>query len=252
MDEWFEELSLPGLAMMLIIAGETTDKDEVWLPNNDAARWYGLSLRSVDSGIKNLADHGLLDERVEWIKAPLSATGTTKRHWYQLTGDFTVPRGRNCRPMPGRSSRPAPSQRLLRRHHARRRLPQPAWCASPPPNLKTPSGERKSDDVGDVAHEVGRTVRAAIGPDRTTGHHHRVRNGLRRGDPDHELTTSGSLSGSRAWCESHSDCLAGSHTLGGLCMQFTPFRSASSSDRSSDTGPGTSRPVSFLTGLTMG
>jgi hypothetical protein len=88
-DEWFERLTMPGLAMLLIIAGETSDKEEVWLTNEDAAAWYGLSARSVESGIEDLRARGLLEERVEWIKAPLSAVGSTKRHWYRLTGPFS-------------------------------------------------------------------------------------------------------------------------------------------------------------------
>lgn len=87
-EEWFERLSMPGLAMLLIIAGETSDRDEVWLTNEKAGEWYGLSPRSVEAGIENLRDHGLLEERVEWIKAPLSAIGATKRHWYSLVGPF--------------------------------------------------------------------------------------------------------------------------------------------------------------------
>ena len=88
-EEWFERLTMPGLAMLLIIAGETSDKEEVWLTNEDAASWYGLSARSVESGIEDLRACGLLEERVEWIKAPLSAVGSTKRHWYRLTGPFS-------------------------------------------------------------------------------------------------------------------------------------------------------------------
>ena len=88
--EWFEKLSMPGLAMLLIIAGETSEKEEVWLTNNDAAQWYGFSARSVEAGIEDLRNHGLLVERVEWIKAPLSAVGATQRHWYSLTGVFST------------------------------------------------------------------------------------------------------------------------------------------------------------------
>lgn len=88
--EWFEKLSLPGLAMLLIIAGETSDKGEVWLTNTDAAEWYGFSARSIEAGIENLRHHQLLEERVEWIKAPLSAVGATQRHWYSLTGLFSA------------------------------------------------------------------------------------------------------------------------------------------------------------------
>ena len=88
--EWFEKLTLPGLAMLLIIAGETSDRDEVWLTNHDAAHWYGFSARSIEAGTEDLRNHKLLEERVEWIKAPLSAVGATQRHWYSLTGAFST------------------------------------------------------------------------------------------------------------------------------------------------------------------
>ena len=89
-EEWFEKLTLPGLAMLLIIAGETSEKEEVWLTNHDTAGWYGFSARSVEAGIEDLRDRGLLKERVEWIKAPLSAVGATQRHWYSLKGVFST------------------------------------------------------------------------------------------------------------------------------------------------------------------
>lgn len=90
--EWFEDLSLPGLAMLLIIASRTShqDKSETWLTNEDAAEWYGFSPRSVEGGLTELADKGLLTERIEWVKAPLSAIGSTKRHWYSLNADFST------------------------------------------------------------------------------------------------------------------------------------------------------------------
>ncbi|ACV80038.1 hypothetical protein [Nakamurella multipartita] len=87
-DGWFEKLSMPGLAMLLIIAGLTSDKQEAWLTNKDAGKWFGLSPRSVEAGIEDLRTKHLLEERAEWIKAPLSAIGATQRHWYHLTGEF--------------------------------------------------------------------------------------------------------------------------------------------------------------------
>lgn len=88
-EEWFEQLTMPGLAMLLIIAAETSNKPEVWLTNEHAAKWYGLSSRSVEAGIEDLNKQGLLNDREEWVKAPLSAIGTTKRHWYSLTAPFS-------------------------------------------------------------------------------------------------------------------------------------------------------------------
>ena len=89
-DCWFEELSLPALAMLLIVAARTSKDDEAWLTNKDAAQWYGLSPRSVEGGLKELVDVGLVTERIEWIKAPLSAIGATKRHYYALNGSFST------------------------------------------------------------------------------------------------------------------------------------------------------------------
>lgn len=89
---WFEELSMPGLAMLLIVASKTSrpNQPETWLTNSDAAAWFALSPRSVEGGLTELADRGLLAERIEWVKAPLSPIGATKRHWYSLNGDFST------------------------------------------------------------------------------------------------------------------------------------------------------------------
>jgi hypothetical protein len=90
--KWFESLSLPGVAMLLIIASRTSrlDRQETWMTNEDTAKWYGFSPRSVEAGLKELAGVGLLTERVEWVKAPLSAIGSTKRHWYSLNAEFST------------------------------------------------------------------------------------------------------------------------------------------------------------------
>ncbi|MDV6296705.1 hypothetical protein [Rhodococcus aetherivorans] len=88
-DEWFEKLSLPGLAMLLIIASETSNDSEVWLTNKDAAKWYGMSERTIQAGITDLRKHGLVDVDVRWSKAPLSTIGATARHYYRLTGPFS-------------------------------------------------------------------------------------------------------------------------------------------------------------------
>ncbi|WP_156161408.1 hypothetical protein [Nocardia vulneris] len=87
-EEWFERLTLPGLAMLLVISAGTSDKAEIWLTNAKVQDWYGISPRSAEAGIEDLKAHGLLTERVEWIKAPLSAIGATQRHWYSLAGAF--------------------------------------------------------------------------------------------------------------------------------------------------------------------
>ena len=91
-DGWFEELSMPALAMLLAVASKTSraDNPETWLTNEDAGQWFGLSTRSVESGLSELEGHGLLTDRTEWIKAPLSKIGATQRHNYSLTGHFST------------------------------------------------------------------------------------------------------------------------------------------------------------------
>jgi len=89
---WFEELSMPAIAMLLIVASKTSHsgQPETWLTNTDAAKWFALSPRSVEGGLAELAARGLLTERIEWVKAPLSPVGATKRHWYSLNGEFST------------------------------------------------------------------------------------------------------------------------------------------------------------------
>lgn len=93
----FEKLSMPGLAMLLIIAGRTSESPEAWLTNKEAAKWYDIAPRSIEAGIENLRDNKLLVERVEWIKAPLSAIGSTQKHWYSLKGEFSTEKRRELR-----------------------------------------------------------------------------------------------------------------------------------------------------------
>lgn len=87
-EEIFAKLSLPGLAMLLIIAKETSKKKEMYLPYNKAKEWYGISAKSAQNGIADLDKAGLLHRREEHLLAPLSPTGYTVRNWYSLKGDF--------------------------------------------------------------------------------------------------------------------------------------------------------------------
>lgn len=87
-NEWFARLSLPALAMMLVVAKETNAKTEMWLTYPKAEPWYGLKPQTAQKGLKELESWNLVHRRKEVIKAPLSPTGTTVRMWYSLTGDF--------------------------------------------------------------------------------------------------------------------------------------------------------------------
>lgn len=85
----FAELSLPGLAVFLVVASETNGKQDCWFTYDRMDDWYGLKARTVQNGVKQLQDLGLLMVREEPIEAPLSATGMTTRMHYSLTGTFS-------------------------------------------------------------------------------------------------------------------------------------------------------------------
>lgn len=88
-DQIFAQLSLPGLAMLLIIAKETTGKKrEMYLPLHMAPAWYGISSKTAQNGLNNLREHKLLHERDEREPAPLSPTGWRTKRYYSLTGAF--------------------------------------------------------------------------------------------------------------------------------------------------------------------
>ena len=87
-DELFATLTFPGLAMLLIIAGETSDKPEIDFAYDWARDRYGVSAKSAQNGIKELRARGLIHRREVRITAALSATGFTTRTYYSLTGQY--------------------------------------------------------------------------------------------------------------------------------------------------------------------
>jgi len=89
LDEWFAKLSLAELAVLLIVAKETTRTDEMWVTESKVAKWYGISPNTLRKGVHGLQGHGLLKVRPEHIRAPLSPSGYTTRHYYSLTGPFS-------------------------------------------------------------------------------------------------------------------------------------------------------------------
>ncbi|WP_068476703.1 hypothetical protein [Pseudoclavibacter helvolus] len=88
-DELFAKLSLPALAMLLVIAKETNRSKEMWLTYEFAEDWYGIKPKSAQKGLGELEKLGVLNRRVESIIAPLSPTGKTTRSWYSLTGPYS-------------------------------------------------------------------------------------------------------------------------------------------------------------------
>lgn len=88
-DEWFAKLKLPGLAVLLVVAGETSNKQECRFTYNRMDDWYGLKARTVQNGVQELRNAEILHVREEVVKAPLSATGKTTRVYYSLRGEFS-------------------------------------------------------------------------------------------------------------------------------------------------------------------
>ena len=88
-DELFAKLSLPGLAMLLVIAKETSYQKEFWFTYDRMDEWYGLKSRTVQSGVKELKSLRLLETRELVVTAPLSPTGKTTRTYYSLAGAYS-------------------------------------------------------------------------------------------------------------------------------------------------------------------
>lgn len=87
-DERFAELTLPGLVILLVIAKETNQKDDVWLTYENMDDWYGIKPKSAQKGFKELSKLGIAHRRGQKIKAPLSPTGSSIQMWYSLTGPY--------------------------------------------------------------------------------------------------------------------------------------------------------------------
>ncbi|WP_447925103.1 hypothetical protein [Georgenia muralis] len=118
--EIFAKLTLPGLAMLLVIAKETNQKSEMYMPYGQAPAWYRISPKTAQNGIKDLTRHGLVYVREERIKAPLSSTGYTTRVWYSLTGAYGTEtrkalRAKASKARKRRATTPAPARKRLKR-----------------------------------------------------------------------------------------------------------------------------------------
>lgn len=88
-EEVFARLSLPGLAMLLVIAKETSSKSEFRMTYANADEWFGITSKTAQNGIRNLEEAGLVRQRAVVVKAPLSPTGSTVQMWYSLVDSFS-------------------------------------------------------------------------------------------------------------------------------------------------------------------
>lgn len=75
------EITLPGLAMMLVLAAE---KPWSSYPPDRMEEWYGWSGDTTQRGLKNLLDLNLAERRKSYKKAPLAPLGSTLIYQYRL------------------------------------------------------------------------------------------------------------------------------------------------------------------------
>jgi hypothetical protein len=82
---WYQELTLPELALLLIARSHG---DQFRLPFEDGPKWYGISADTIARGVKGLASRELLSVTKTFKKAPLSPVGYTAEHRYTLQAPF--------------------------------------------------------------------------------------------------------------------------------------------------------------------
>lgn len=82
---WYEVLSLPELAVLLIARSLG---DRFRLPIESANAWYGISADTATRGLHGLVTHGLLEVRTIYKPAPLSPLGYTEERRYTLQPPF--------------------------------------------------------------------------------------------------------------------------------------------------------------------
>ena len=76
-----EQISLPALAMLLVILGE---RQPCELPSERMPGWYGWSADTAERGFRELASLGIIDRRSRPKKTPLSPTGFTTVNEYSV------------------------------------------------------------------------------------------------------------------------------------------------------------------------
>lgn len=96
-DNWIGRLGLPAKAMLLIALSLL---DDYYLPEEKGPSWYGISPDTVGRGLRSLKEHGLLSERILQKKAPGTARGFTRQHYYTLQPPFG-PHGKTSRAAKG-------------------------------------------------------------------------------------------------------------------------------------------------------
>lgn len=80
-----EDISLPALAMFLVVLGERTPCE---LPTEHMPEWYGWSADTAERGLRELQRIGLIRKEQHLKEAPLSPTGITVVNDYYVCQPF--------------------------------------------------------------------------------------------------------------------------------------------------------------------
>jgi hypothetical protein len=80
-----ERLSLPETTLLLI---SLTLGDWFWMPQERGAAWYGLSVSTMQRGLRGLVARGVLKREKHYKPAPLAPAGYTEQLHYCLQSPF--------------------------------------------------------------------------------------------------------------------------------------------------------------------
>jgi hypothetical protein len=92
-EAWHHQLSLPAKACLLIALSL---RQPFTLPAERGPRWYGISADTIDRGLRELREQGLLTRRFTTVENWLSPTGQITEFHYRLAPPFRR-RGRASR-----------------------------------------------------------------------------------------------------------------------------------------------------------
>ena len=91
-EAWHTKLGLPATAVLLIALDRSRKRIWFELRKEPAAVWFGVSADTLQRGLDQLRDEGLLGVRQRRIKDPRARYGWTSANEYRLLGSFAVHR----------------------------------------------------------------------------------------------------------------------------------------------------------------
>lgn len=111
LDQWYQRLSLPGIAMLLVLLAE---KDDVVLPIDRIPDWYGISRATAQRGLAELQKNDLLDVQDIPRKEPRAPLGYTIERHHRLQGAFARKRPKSTKTATA-TQQPSPALRRRQR-----------------------------------------------------------------------------------------------------------------------------------------